>query len=277
MRQDRNNNMRQDRMDNVRDNIHTCKSGKLRIGSTTIDISEQLKFRESAEYRRDDIDKINVESFEKSAEDCKYKMVFNGADEIPFLLRNKHVCILNFASSKNPGGGFKTGAMAQEEALCNASNLWQRLEEHDEFYEYNRANLCDGLYTDGIIYEKDVVFFKNKGVNTKPGLADIITCAAPNWSASRRHGVTIEENNETLSRRIEQVLKVAIANGNKVLVLGAFGCGVFKNDPDYVANETYRLLEDCGYKEYFDEILFAMKDAKGPNANAFKKVFSAKK
>lgn len=264
-------------MENVRDNIHTCKSGKLRIGSITLDISEQLKFRESIEYRRKDIDAINVGSFKKSETDCKYKVVFNGADEIPFLLRNKHVCILNFASSKNPGGGFRTGAMAQEEALCNASNLWQRLEEHEKFYEYNRVNTCNGQYSDGIIYEKDVVFFKNKGVNTKPSLADVITCAAPNWSVSRKYNVTIEQNNETLSRRIEQVLKVAIANGDRVLVLGAFGCGAFQNDSDYVAKETYRLLEDCGYNEYFDEILFAMKDAKGPNTNAFKKVFSTKK
>lgn len=79
-----------------------------------------------------------------------------------------------------------------------------------------------------------------------------------------------------MSRRIEQVIKVAIANEAKVLVLGAFGCGVFKNDPNYVAKEMFRLLKTEGYDEYFEEIIFAMNDNNGENVEAFRKTFNLK-
>lgn len=257
----------------VKENKIICNSGKIKLGTKVVDISSDLNKDESYEYRADDIEKINVKDYKKSDNTCKYRVVYYGADELPFLI-GKKLCILNFASSKNPGGGFETGAMAQEEALCYASDLWKRLGKHSKFYDENRADTLNGQYKDGIIYNKDVVFFRNKFNNTTPRLVDIITCAAPNWRTSARYGVSLDENNSTLSRRLEQIIKVAIANENKVLVLGAFGCGVFGNDPEYVAKETKRLLEDCGYNEFFDEVIFAMKDKVGKNTRAFKKEFN---
>lgn len=253
-----------------------CATGKLQIGSKVIDISEKLKLAVSIEYRKEQLDNIDISICRKTNTPCKYKMSSYGADVMPFYNRVGQLCILNFASSKNPGGGFESGAMAQEEALCYASNLCDCLKKHMSFYEYNREHLNKSQYSDGIIYTKDVLFFRNKFNNVNPQFADVITCAAPNWGASRRIGVTLKENNETMSRRIEQVLKVAIANENRILVLGAFGCGVFKNDPNYVAKEMFRLLKTEGYDEYFEEIIFAMNDNKGENVEAFKNTFNLK-
>lgn len=254
-----------------------CNSGKLQIGSKTLDITDKLKMSESTEYRKEQMDAIDVSKFSEAGAECVYSVTAYGADEAPFYNRDDKVCVLNFASSKHPGGGFESGAMAQEEALCHASNLNQCLKKHNSFYEYNIANLRKSQYSDGIIYTKDAVFFRKKFNNTNPKMADVITCAAPNWGASRRLGVTLNENNKTMSRRLEQILKVAIANGNRKLVLGAFGCGVFKNEPEYVASELFRLLKTEGYEKYFSEIIFAMNDNKGINFRTFKDTFCVKK
>jgi uncharacterized protein (TIGR02452 family) len=256
--------------------LQICKTGELRIGSIKLNIKEDIEQTESIVYRRSDIDKLNI-SEATETEKCVYQVVALGADVVPFAYPKEKVCILNFASSKNPGGGYRSGAMAQEEALCYASNLGPALEKHMDFYEYNRTELHKGLYSDGIIYSKDVVFFKNKGVNTKPVKANVITCAAPNWGAARKNGVKESENHEVMVRRIKQIFDVAIANDDKTLVLGAFGCGVFANDPEEVANIMYDMLEHKKYKKYFNRIVFAMNGSKDINAVTFKNIFGSTK
>jgi uncharacterized protein (TIGR02452 family) len=256
--------------------LQVCKTGEIRIGSIKLNIKEDIEQTKSTIYRKNDIDKLDLSGATETA-DCVYEVLPQGADVIPFVCPREKVCILNFASSRNPGGGYRAGAMAQEEALCYASNLGPELEKHVDFYEYNREELFNGLYSDGIIYSKDVVFFKNRGTNTKPVKANVISCAAPNWGAARRHGVKESENHDVMVRRIKQIFDVAIANGDKTLVLGAFGCGVFKNDPEEVANIIYTMLEHKQYKKYFNRIIFAMNDSKSRNAITFKNTFGSTK
>lgn len=165
--------------------------------------------------------------------------------------------------------------MAQEESLCHQGNLYcELLKYEDSFYSYNREHTENGLYQDGIIYSTDVVFFKRSNMETKPVLCDVITCAAPNKGDALKKKVSEKEIDSTMSRRIEQVLKVAVANGVNSLVLGAFGCGVFKNDVNYVASEMSRLLKNEGYGKYFDTVVFALAEARGKNTDAFKNNFA---
>lgn len=257
-------------------------TGKLNINGQVCDISAALGLWGSKEYRADDMIAIDVTRYEKADKPCKYTLLPDGSDIVMFNSKyrtkdkrflQKSICVLNFASSKNPGGGFVRGAMAQEEALCQASNLYDILSRHKDFYEYNRNNLNRGQYTDGIIFSKNCLFFRNKFKNCEPQLVDIITCPAPNFKAARRNGVSEAEIECTMSRRIEQILKVAIANNVKVLALGAFGCGVFRNDPDKVASIMWTILEIRGYKDYFEEIIFPMNGTMGENVKAFTKVF----
>lgn len=254
------------------------ETGELTVGSKKLNIKADLHKWNTAVYRVHDMDNIDITKYDKASTPCKYTVLADGSDRVAFNKRyaDKKICVLNFASSKNPGGGFLGGAIAQEEALCQASNLYAVLERHKPFYEYNRSNLCNGLYTDGIIFIEDCLFFRNNYKNVVPKLVDVITCAAPNAKAARRNGVSEEEIECTMSRRIEQILKVAIANGVRTLALGAFGCGVFGNDPDKVANIMWTILEIRGYHEYFEEIIFPMNGTVGDNVKAFTKVFNKK-
>ena len=147
----------------------------------------------------------------------------------------KKVCVLNFASFKNPGGMFLNGSSAQEEALCHESFLFNVLSEHDkryDFYEFNRKNLNKGMYLNRALYTPDVRFVRDG----KERLADVITCAAPNYSVALKYGrFTAEENAEALKSRIDFVKEIINQSRADVAVLGAWGCGVFKQDAATVA------------------------------------------
>ena len=90
--------------------------------------------------------------------------------------------LLNFASARNPGGGFLNGAKAQEEDLCRCSALYPTLTRHQEYYDSNR-NEPSLLYTDHAIFSPGVPFFKIRGTGNyleKPFLSSVITAPAPN-------------------------------------------------------------------------------------------------
>lgn len=190
--------------------------------------------------------------------------------------KGEHIQALNFASYKNPGGGYMTGMMAQEEALCHNSTLFPVLSYHLlDFYDWNKKNLNKGLYLNRGLYSPDIKFFKDDS-EAKQGKfvsSDVITVAAPNNSVGLRYGnFTLQENTLRLSERIKFVLDIARENctENTTLILGAFGCGVFRQDPYQVARTFKELL---GYPEYqcWKNVIFAIPG--GKNLEAFKDIF----
>ena len=140
-------------------------------------------------------------------------------------------CILNFASYKNPGGGFLTGSIAQEEALCHESTLYNILsnEKFKPFYEYNNQHLNRGSYKNRAIYSPRVAFVdNNKELVCK---ADVLTCAAPNYCYHIAQRVSQKDNFDALASRISFIKKILMDNGVRIAILGAYGCGVFHQDP----------------------------------------------
>ena len=174
-----------------------------------------------------------------------------------------HLGCLNFASAKNPGGGFLTGAQAQEEALARASALYPCLLQAPAYYERNRANRS-AIYLDLLIYSPQVPFFRNDAGDLleRPILASVITAPAPNAGAVHQN----EPQNDgavepALRRRADLVLAAASAHGVQTLVLGAWGCGVFRNDPGLVAAIFADLLKPAGqYAGIFSRVAFAVFD-----------------
>jgi uncharacterized protein (TIGR02452 family) len=191
----------------------------------------------------------------------------------------QHVVALNFASAKNAGGGFLTGAKAQEEDITRCSALYKCLVKIPEYYEANRAT-SSMLYTDHIIYSPDVPFFRNDRLELldEPYPLSIITSPAPNAGEHLRrkpHGAA--EISETLRRRALQVLSVAAHHEHRTLILGAWGCGVFRNDPAEVALVFAEHLASPTFDGVFARIVFAVYDrsAEQSNFNAFAKQFRA--
>lgn len=147
------------------------------------------------------------------------------------------VLALNFASAKNPGGGFLGGSEAQEESLARSSALYASQRTRPEFYNWHRAS-ASLLYSDALIVSPDCpVFRDDEGeLLAVPQLATFVTCAAPNAGAIEAHRPREAGFiSGTLVRRAGVVLGVAAALGYANLVLGAWGCGVFRNDPRVVA------------------------------------------
>jgi uncharacterized protein (TIGR02452 family) len=174
-----------------------------------------------------------------------------------------HVACLNFASAKNPGGGFLNGALAQEEALACASGLYPCLLEAPEYYERHRSNRS-ALYLDLVIFSPHVPFFRDDAglLLEQPVLTSIITAPAPNARAvAQNEPANVPNIEPTLARRAELVLRIAGAHQVDRLVLGAWGCGVFRNDPRAVARIFCELLKPPGrYAGAFSEVVFAVFD-----------------
>ena len=196
-------------------------------------------------------------------------------------------CVLNFASATTPGGGVKSGTTAQEECLCRVSDLLPCLETDDnidKFYNPHRM-AKDPLHNDDIIYTRDVVVVKNDVYELldDPFFVDVITCAAPNlkkkptnqYNHSDGDCVKISDSElfDIHLSRARKILQSAISNDVEALVLGAFGCGVFKNNPNVVAQAYKKAISE--YSKYFSVVEFAIycKQYETENYDAFKNVF----
>jgi uncharacterized protein (TIGR02452 family) len=178
----------------------------------------------------------------------------------------EHVVALNFASAKNPGGGFLGGAKAQEEDLARCSALYTCQTKQPAYYEANRKHESM-LYTDHMIYSRDVPFFRDDALQLleAPFVVSIITSPAPNaGEALARDKSCRDAIRETLVRRSAQVLTVAAHHKHRVLVLGAWGCGVFRNDPTEVADIFAKHLTSDQFRGAFDRVVFAIYDRSYP-------------
>ncbi|MFH0172708.1 TIGR02452 family protein [Streptomyces cacaoi] len=173
------------------------------------------------------------------------------------------VAVLNFASARNPGGGYLNGAQAQEEALCRASALYTCLLEAREFYDHHRAHR-DPFYTDRVIHSPAVpVFRDDRGrLLDEPYRVGFLTAAAPNAGVVLRTAPErASELPGALAVRAGRVLETAAAHGYRRLVLGAWGCGVFRNDPAQVAGSFRALLGPGGrFERTFDHVVFGVLD-----------------
>lgn len=182
---------------------------------------------------------------------------------------NDNIGVLNFASAKNPGGGFINGAMAQEESLAASSTLYKTLTAHEEYYRKNRAQ-TSMMYTDYAIYSPDVTFFRDGCFRlvADPVRASVLTLPAVNMGQVLLKGEDAAEAGRVMRRRMALALAIFAEQGAKNLVLGAYGCGVFRNDPYRIAAWWKELLaESVG--SCFDSIFHAVLD-RSKNADCIK-------
>jgi len=172
-------------------------------------------------------------------------------------------CCLNFASAKNPGGGFLSGSQAQEESLARSSGLHACLVRHMEMYEYNRG-LPTSLYSDHMIYSPGVPVFRDDSgqLLERAYKVSFITAPAVNAGAvERNEPETVHLIGPTMAARLERVLWIAARHGHRSLIVGAWGCGVFGNDPAMVGELFARALGAGGkFRGCFKNVVFAVYD-----------------
>ncbi|MDJ1183662.1 TIGR02452 family protein [Roseofilum casamattae] len=184
-----------------------------------------------------------------------------GAERLARSQKFQRIAVLNFASSKNPGGGFLNGAQAQEESLARSSALYLSLTQCRQYYDYHRAHR-DLLYSNRIIYSPNCpVFRQDSGAFLEePYSVDFITSPAPNaGQIKRQNPKQLEQIPEVLRDRASKVLSLAAHYGCDALVLGAWGCGVFCNDPAIVG-QTFAdlLLPNQPFWQRFQFVLFSV-------------------
>lgn len=175
--------------------------------------------------------------------------------------RKSKIAVLNFASAVHPGGGVTKGCTAQEECLCRCSTLLPTIDQRWIKEKYYAPNIerNDRRNTDACIYSPDIIIFKTDDeypemMEEKDWcITDVITCAAPDL---REIYLTDEELYNLHASRAKHILTVAADNDVDILILGAFGCGAFQNDPHVVARAYRNVLDE--HIHDFDLVKFAI-------------------
>lgn len=184
--------------------------------------------------------------------------------------RRRRIGVLNFASAKNPGGGFQSGAQAQEESIARSSILYPSLicSTGEKFYGPHKKDPKGGYYSHATIFSPDVTVFRtDSGKLIEPIQIDVVTSAAVNAGVARRtlNGQVAGEAEEVkigkvMKERMGRILFLFEKHGIKDLVLGSFGTGVFKNKVSLVAAIWAELLVAPGarFANSFDRVVFAI-------------------
>lgn len=199
------------------------------------------------------------------------------------------IAVLNFASAVTPGGGVKHGSSAQEESLCRCSTLYPTLDQRflwDAYYGKNRL-AKNVLHSDACIWSPNIVICKtDESIPQRMDSMDwvtvnVISCAAPNLrqnpdnffnpEGGKPVCLSSDELIDLHKQRARHIMHIAAANHTDVLILGAFGCGAFENDPDTVADAYRQVIGE--FTSYFKRIEFAIycRRYEEHNYDAFKK------
>jgi len=252
-----------DRKAIARETLNILKDGYYVWNGKRVDIEPMHQASIAGSHYIKPETRFEENSHESSKNPCKISV--NDCSTVRAILNASHagekkISVLNFASAKNPGGGFLNGAMAQEESLAASSGLYQTLTAHWEYYETNR-NTTSMIYTDGAIYSPDVVFFRDENFQLleTPVLASVLTLPAVNYGQVLLKGEDTELAKEKMRARMKRSLQIMKKEGAKNLILGAYGCGVFRNNPKDIAVWWKELLDE-GYQNDFERICFAILD-----------------
>jgi uncharacterized protein (TIGR02452 family) len=208
----------------------------------------------------------NAVPFSNTEFEVRNETTLTGAERLGKSQQFQKIGVLNFASAKNPGGGFLRGAQAQEESLARSSGLYSSLLKCPEYYDFHRFH-GSLLYSDRIIYSPGCPVFRTDDgtLLEQPYLVDFITSPAPNagaiWKNQPENGEKIPE---VLCDRGAKLLSLAAYYNCDALVLGAWGCGVFQNQPSMVAQMFADLLLDKSqFGGRFKSVLFSVLDSTG--------------
>ena len=256
---------RSTRREIARDTLRILNNGYfINENGEEISISKAQKFSEANTvlYTPEQLKKlIRNQDFEDQG--IKTEFEVNGLTTLDSVCKeyenNQNIIYLNFASARNAGGGFLNGSQAQEESIARATGVYPCQLKAEDYYKKNRK-ITTCLYTDHIIYSPNVVILKDEEGNILQQLSygSVLTAPAVNTGfILRNEPEHIEDIEPVMKRRIDMVLAICKERAYEVLVLGAWGCGVFRNDPEVIAEMFADLLKNK-YKNQFQRVVFSV-------------------
>lgn len=226
---------------------------------------------------------INPESIKIPFSKYKTKLYLLEMDTISAVKKLKgaqsqsKLCVLNFASFKEAGGRFRQGKMEQEEHLCHHTNLYNNLFSCYTWYAQHESTLNNGMYQNESILSENITLMRedlNTNIQSSICTFDVLSCAAPNKSPLLKYKQYLcDKCDEEMELRCDYVLRMMCNKEYDAIILGAFGCGVFKNNPHLVSQAFLKLLRGP-YKGAFKNVVFAIPS--GENYNIFKETFTKK-
>ena len=249
---------REENVNVFKDTEDLCKNNKQIAESVRRSIAGQKLVLESENMERPRLDLYS----EPAKVVVSKKRTFEAASKY----KGNKVAVHNFASASNPGGGVTRGSSAQEECLCRCSGLYFCLNTPEMwagFYTPHR-NAHNPIHNDDIIYTPEITVFKTD--ERTPELMDekdwyrvnVITCAAPNLRARPENAYNAGDGSKAAvikakdllalhEKRLRRILDVAVSEGNDTVILGAFGCGAFENDPEVVSMASRNTIKEYLY------------------------------
>ncbi len=215
--------------------------------------------------------------------------------------KGNRVLVINFASPHCPGGGFLEGYNGQEENLCYRTELagfmhlqaeiiedglWKKPEVRKELMEDHPEKLLYPLcpiatregfelkIPEGAVLIPDVTVFRADPDNfyellDVPFKVDVLSIAAPDCPplihlGTEKVDYAREDDRRKIKSQILTQLLIASKGNYEVIVMGAFGCGAFKNPPRAVA-QLYQEIIENHFKGALKEIVFAILDHSSPS------------
>ncbi len=261
-------NNHKDRILLAEETLKICEAGNYtNRKNEVVSMREQLDncLNNTVHYTPEMLDQLSVTNnrSEKTKIEVTGETTLQAAERLFALDNSEPIFVLNFASAKNAGGGFLNGSLAQEESIARSSGLHPSLLKAPNYYATHR-NSGDLLYTDNMIYSPGVPVFRSDEGNLldNPYLISVVTSPATNKGALIQNNKPgIDRIEELMTIRAEKVLKIAAKYKYKRLILGAWGCGVFRNDPKLIATIFKKHLTNEGkFATDFAQIIFAVYD-----------------
>ncbi|MEE8808795.1 MAG: TIGR02452 family protein [Lactimicrobium sp.] len=203
---------------------------------------------------------------------CKISVINDDSFAVPCDV------VMNFANAYHPGGGYLSGARAQEETLCRESTLYASISSSSARVMYDANIHSSSVFnTDYMLLSPCVEVFRDGGNHllSSPRTTAVLTLAAPNLLYNPKvHGITMSELDDYMVKRLYQFFLICSLHGYRTICTGAWGCGAFGHDAMRVASYFHTVIYQMGMGKYFDTILFAVKTGRDPyNYEAFKRVF----
>lgn len=239
----------------------TAQGETVRLNLTP-DIHEQTRFYQKPLYLSGDRS-CGEPMVRAVCEDCLVtaKRLYDAGEE---------VCVLNMANRQTPGGGVLSGCGAQEEYLFRCSDYYRSLYAFHpmaETYGIPRLSESYPMHPDsGGIYTPGVTVFRGGEKDGYPLLpapwkANFIAVAGIN------HPTTELIDGETrlapmmaegTKNKIRTIFRIAVDNAQVNLVLGALGCGAFRNPPKHVAELFRDVLAEPEFRDRFKRVFFSI-------------------